>query len=127
MMRGKLITCAALAAAVLTLDGRAALAQEPTPTFKSGVDVVPIAAVVRDHRGRFVQDLTSRDFEILDNGQQRSISDFRRDLTGVSIAVLFDVSGSMQGHLTNAREAAEHVLSWLDAARDEAAVFTFDT
>ena len=41
--------------------------------------------------------------------------------------MLFDVSGSMEGHLPNAREAATHVLSWLDAARDEAAVYTFDT
>ena len=36
---------------------------------------------------------------------------------GVSVAVLFDVSGSMEGHLPNAREAATHVLSWLDDAR----------
>src|SRR5204862_3464633 len=46
--------------------------------------------------------------------------------TGVSVALLFDVSGSMEGQLPKAREAARHVLSWLDA-RDEAAVFTFDT
>ena len=41
--------------------------------------------------------------------------------------MLFDVSGSMEGHLPNAREAATHVLSWLDASRDEAAIYTFDT
>ena len=41
--------------------------------------------------------------------------------------MLFDVSGSMEGHLPNAREAATHVLSWLDATRDEAAIYTFDT
>ena len=40
--------------------------------------------------------------------------------------MLFDVSGSMEGNLDKAREAARHVLSWLDD-RDEAAVFTFDT
>ncbi len=48
-------------------------------------------------------------------------------MAGVSVALLFDVSGSMEGHLPNAREAATHVLSWTDPARDEAAVFTFDT
>ena len=95
--------------------------------FKSSVDMVRIAAVVRDRKGRFVQDLTARDFEVLDGGQTRPISDLQRDLTGVSIAVLFDVSGSMEGHLPNAREAAMHVLSWLDATRDEAAIYTFDT
>src|SRR5205807_7832123 len=49
------------------------------------------------------------------------------DTAGVSIAVLFDVSGSMEGRLPNAREAATHVLSWLDSSRDEAAIYTFDT
>src|SRR3954447_25152730 len=127
MKRGKLIT----GAMVLTfLAGGAARAQEPTPpvaAFKSSVDMVRIAAVVRDQKGRFVQDLTARDFEVLDGGSTRPISDLQRDLTGVSVAVLFDVSGSMEGHMPNAREAAVHVLSWLDAERDEAAIFTFDT
>jgi Ca-activated chloride channel family protein len=96
-------------------------------TFKSSVDLVRVSAVVRDHKGRFVQDLTVHDFEVLDGGELQRIADFRSDSSGVSVALLFDVSGSMEGRLPNAREAATHVLSWLDAARDEAAVFTFDT
>jgi Ca-activated chloride channel homolog len=124
--RGKLIIRTAFAAAILVLNGSATRAQEPKATFKSSIDLVRVAAVVRDQRGRFVRDLTVRDFEILDAGRPQAISDFRRDVTGVSLAVLFDVSGSMQGVLPNAREAARHVLSWLDE-RDEAAVFTFDT
>jgi VWFA-related protein len=98
----------------------------PNATFKSSVDLVRVAAIVRDHKGRFVRDLSAADFEVMDGGQRRAITEFRRDVTGVSVALLFDVSGSMEGHLVNAREAAEHVLSWLDA-RDEAAIFTFDT
>jgi Ca-activated chloride channel family protein len=96
-------------------------------TFKSSVDLVRISVVVRDQKGRFVQDLTAGDFEILDGGEQRPITDFRRDFTGVSVAVLFDVSGSMEARLADAREAAEHVLRWLQPDRDEAAIFTFDT
>jgi Ca-activated chloride channel family protein len=89
--------------------------------------MVRIAAVVRDPKGRFVLDLTARDFEVVDGGQTRPIADLQADIAAVSVAVLFDVSGSMEGHLPNAREAARHVLSWLDASRDEAAVYTFDT
>ena len=102
-------------------------AQPPVATFKAGVDLVRVAAVVRDHKGRFVRDLTARDFEVVDDGRTRPISDLQVDVPGVSIAVLFDVSGSMEGRLPAAREAARHVLSWLDTTRDEAAVFTFDT
>jgi len=114
----------------LFLRNAAVRAQEPAPpvaTFKSSVDMVRIAAVVRDSKGRFVRDLTARDFEVLDGGKSRPISDLQTDLAGVSVAVLLDVSGSMEGHLPNAREAGKHLLSWLDALRDEAAVFTFDT
>jgi len=125
MTRGKLIVAATFFAFAIGREGDA-MQQPPTATFKAGVDLVRVAAVVRDHKGRFVQDLSANDFEILDGGQRRSITDFRRDTAGVSVAVLFDVSGSMEGHLSSAREAATHVLSWLDT-RDEAAVFTFDT
>ena len=127
MTRGKLIAAATVLA--MSVGGNVDLGAQapPTASFKAGVDMVRIAAVVRDHKGRFVADLTARDFEILDGGVPRGIKDFQHDLTGVSVAILFDVSGSMEGHLPNAREAANHVLSWLDASRDEAAVFTFDT
>src|SRR6266851_9730598 len=123
----RLILGATLLSLSLGLDG--ARAQEPAPpvvAFRSSVDVVRIAAVVRDHKGRFVQDLKARDFEVLDAGEARAIADFQRDAAGVSIAVLFDVSGSMEGRLPQAREAASHVLSWMDA-RDEVAIYTFDT
>jgi Ca-activated chloride channel family protein len=113
-------------AAALGAGAPAAVAQEPVATFKSGVDLVRVSAVVRDQRGRFVQDLTARDFEIVDEGEVRPISDFRVSPAGVSVALLFDVSGSMEHSLSSAREAATHLLSWLDP-QDEAAVFTFDT
>jgi Ca-activated chloride channel family protein len=99
----------------------------PTATFRSSVDLVRVAAIVRDQKGRFVQDLTARDFEVTDGGRSRPITDFRQDIAGVSVALLFDVSGSMEGLFGQAREAATHLLSWLDVAQDEAAVFRFDT
>jgi Ca-activated chloride channel family protein len=101
--------------------------QAPIASFKAGIDMVRVAAVVRDQKGRFVRDLTARDFEVVDGGQTRPISDLQRDTAGVSVAVLFDVSGSMEGHLPFAREAATHVLSWMNEASDEVAVYTFDT
>ena len=128
MTRGQLIIGGALLSLLLSADG--VTGQVPTPpiaTFKAGVDMVRIAAVVRDTKGRFVLDLTARDFEVVDGGQTRPMADLQKDLAAISVAVLFDVSGSMEGHLPNAREAAKHVLSWLDASRDEAAVYTFDT
>lgn len=101
--------------------------QGSVATFKSSVDLVRVSAVVRDRKGRFVQGLSAQDFEVLEGSQLRPIADFRRDVSGVSVALLFDLSGSMQRRLADAREAGAHVLSWLDPATDEAAIFTFDT
>ena len=103
---GKLIAGGIVLAVISGADG--ARAQDPAPpvaAFKSSIDMVRIAAVVRDSKGRFVRDLTARDFEVLDGGQTRAISDLQHDLAGISVAVLFDVSGSMEGHMPNARES----------------------
>ena len=97
------------------------------PVFRSSVDVVRLAAVVRDHKGRFVRDLAPADFEVFDSGRMRPIQDFRPDVAGLSVALLFDISGSMEGQVAHAREAASTLLGLLDPVRDEAAVFQFDT
>jgi len=126
--RGSVITIGVFVFSGFLASAPPARAQnEPIVAFKSSVDVVRISAIVRDDKGRFVRDLSVHDFEVLDGGQPQRIFDFRRDIAGVSVALLFDVSGSMEGQLPNAREAATHVLSWLDEARDEVAIFTFDT
>ena len=126
--RGKLISAVAALSWVCSLGSIDSAAQQPPiAAFTSSVDLVRVTAVVRDRKGRFVGDLTRRDFEILDGGVRRPISDFRPDLSGVSVTLLFDVSGSMEGLMGQARESAGHLLSWLESGRDEAAVFTFDT
>ena len=127
MTRGKLITAVAFLLSLPFGTTEASVQQPPTVTFKSGVDLVQVNAIVRDRKGRFVQNLSVTDFEVFDAGQSKPISDFRHDMAGVSVALLFDVSGSMESRLTTAREAASHVLSWLHDYRDEAGVFTFDT
>jgi Ca-activated chloride channel family protein len=126
-MRGKLVPVLMVAATSTQLGWTGARAQQqPVATFKGGVDLVRVSAVVRDRDGRFVKDLAARDFEVLDGGERRPITDFRADLAGISAALLFDVSGSMEGRLVDARNAANHVLGWLGAG-DETAVFAFDT
>ena len=127
-MPSKFITATTLVATFIAFGSVRADTQAPAEaTFRSSVDLVRVSAVVRDRKGRFVQDLSLRDFEVLDDGQSRAITDFRTDFAGVSVALLFDVSGSMEAKLPSAREAAGHVLSWLDPEKDEAAIYTFDT
>ena len=96
-------------------------AQEPTgrPTFHASVDRVTMSATVRDKRGRPVTTLKAEDFHLLDNGQPQRILEFQRDAAPMSLAILADISGSMDvaGKRAAAREAARQLLSWLDARR----------
>ena len=119
----------ALALTLVPLTGWAQEAAETQATFRSGVDLVTVSATVRDGRGRLVKDLTPKDFEVIDRGERRRITDFRAERAPLSLAILFDVSGSMDtaDRATAAKFAAHHLISWLDDGRDEAGLFAFDS
>jgi Ca-activated chloride channel family protein len=76
-----------------------------------------------------VPNLNVADFELTDRGETRRITQFRREESPVSLALLVDVSGSMDvaDNQAAAKNAAHHVVSWLRPGVDEAAVFAFDT
>jgi Ca-activated chloride channel homolog len=105
-----------------------AVPEQPT-VFKSGIDLVSVSATVRDRRGRLVKGLSAQDFEVFDNGTLRAISEFRSEPSPVSLAVLFDISGSMRvaDRVLAAKFAAHHLLARLEPGRDEAALMTFDS
>jgi Ca-activated chloride channel homolog len=100
-----------------------------TATFRAGVELVTVSAVVRDGKGRVVSDLRQSDFELLDGGEPRAITSFRAEPAPISVALLFDVSGSMQvaAKIEKARVAARYVMTWLQPGRDELAVYSFDS
>jgi Ca-activated chloride channel family protein len=103
--------------------------EQSQPRFRSSVDLVSVAAVVRDRKGRFVSDLSKRDFVVVEAGVPRPIVSFRAEDDGpVKLAILFDVSGSMRvgSKVVDARQAAQHALSGLKST-DQAALFSFDT
>jgi Ca-activated chloride channel family protein len=102
---------------------------EKQATFRSGVDLVTVSATVRDNKGRLVTNLTRQDFDVIDRGERRVISEFRSERAPLSVAILFDVSGSMDvaERAIAARFAAFHLLSALDDGRDEAGLFAFDS
>jgi Ca-activated chloride channel family protein len=119
----------ALAMTLLPLSGWAQEAAEKQATFRSGVDLVTVSATVRVGKGRLVKDLTQKDFEVIDRGERRTISEFRSERAPLSLAILFDVSGSMDtaDRSLAAKFAAHHLLNQLQEGRDEAGLFAFDS
>ena len=129
MLTGIFSVAIALTTASAEVSQQAPQDQAATPRFRASVEMVSVAAVVRDKKGRFVTDLSKKDFEVVEAGQRRDIVDFRSELNGpVKVAVLVDVSGSMRmaKRTDDARQAADHIFLNL-TGKDEAAVFSFDT
>jgi VWFA-related protein len=125
----------AAAAAVLLLprvagaQGSTGQPAQPAPKFRSSVDLVSVAAVVRDRKGRFVPDLSRDDFIVVEGGEPRRIVGFEAERNGpVKLALLFDISGSMRvgSRAVDAKQAARHLFSALKHG-DQAALFSFDT
>jgi Ca-activated chloride channel homolog len=117
-----LVTAAALA------PFAAIVAQEPAPAvFKSGVERVAVAAIVRDTRGKLVSNLQARDFELLDSGRARPLIGAWSEPSPASVAILMDASGSMATKMDQARETAHLLVSGLKPGVDEVAFYSFDT
>ncbi len=120
------LTARGFDAGMFAQQAQSSAPESPVAAFRSSIELVRLSAVVRDKKGRFVNGLTKADFEITDGGVQRTIADFRQDAAPITVAMLFDVSGSMEARMTNAQEAAMHLLRRFNSD-DEAAMFTFDT
>ena len=103
---------------------------EPVAVFKSSVDLVSMAAIVRDGKGKIVSTLRREDFEVLDAGKTRPILDLRTELAApASVALLLDGSGSMKVGAANelSQRISTAILNSLNPSRDDAALYSFDT
>jgi VWFA-related protein len=119
----------ASAASVLTAQNG-----PPPPTdepqgfkFKTGVELVNVTATVTDASGRFVSGLTKDDFRVYDEGQPQPITHFSSERVPVSLGIVLDTSGSMDGEKMHAaREALDRFLFQLLDSQDEVFLYRFD-
>ena len=131
-MLARAVALSMLAAAPVSGQALASHEEDETAgqraTFKSGVDLVRITAVVQDRRGRPVLGLLPSDFELNVSGEPVQIVEFGSEATGISVALLIDDSGSMSltGRKDAAHEVARHLVSWLEPGRDEITLLGFD-
>jgi VWFA-related protein len=103
--------------------------EQDRPTFKSSLDLVSVAVVVRGGDGRIVRGLRPTDFEVLDGGTRQEIVQFQHgDDNSARLALLVDSSGSMVvgAKRERSRIATELLVAGFKDA-DEASVFSFDS
>ena len=103
-------TRVALALASLTLAGtlisaqsgvgdpdRQAQQEAPAFKFRTGVELINVNATVADQSGRFVSGLTREDFRVFDDEQVQPVTHFSAERVPVSLGIVLDTSGSMDG------------------------------
>ncbi len=129
-------TRAGLALALSAFAALVALAQGQTPmdqavrekdVLKSGVDVVMVAATVVDAEGRLITDLPRESFEVFEDGDKQTITQFTSERVPIGLGMLLDISDSMVGQrIVDARGAIERFLFQLLSPDDQFFVLTFN-
>jgi Ca-activated chloride channel family protein len=112
MQGGKqLVTAVAIACAASAIAAaRKPAGQQPTPSFKSGTQLVSLFVTVADAQKRLVPDLTKDDFEVFDNEKPQALIFFQNENQPITVVVMLDTSGSMTGTISLLRAAAEQFL-----------------
>ena len=96
--------------------------------YQVSVSAITIAVTVQDDGGRFVNDLTEKDFAVYENNARQTITYFRHDFEApLSLTILLDVSGSMllQDKLSEAKEALRHLITNILRPPDEVSLLVF--
>src|SRR4030081_3606338 len=86
------LAAVALAAGAAT---RGLIAQQPTPMFKTGTQVVSLFVTVADLQKRLVPDLVQDEFQVFDNEKPQPIVYFDNSIHPINVVVMLDTSGSM--------------------------------
>ena len=105
-----------------------ALAQNPQPTFRSGVEIVTVAFSVMGPDGNFIQGLKQQDFTLYDNGKQVPISQFWHDTDmPLTVAMVADISGSQMAMIQKHKRSMGQFLKQVLGPSDQALLVTVDT
>lgn len=120
--------CPAFVPVLFVLAGPAAGQDAPAAfRFRSGIELINVSATVTDRRGHFVANLDQDDFLILDDGEPQRITHFSRERVPVSLGIVLDTSGSMEGErMAAARAALDRFLFDLLGPEDEIFLYRFN-
>lgn len=94
---------------------------------RSGVDIVTVTATVLDADGRLASGLPREAFEIFEDGEPQTITQFTNERVPVGLGLLLDTSDSMYGQrILDARTVVERFLFELLDDEDECFVLAFN-
>ncbi|HVQ29903.1 MAG TPA: VWA domain-containing protein, partial [Vicinamibacteria bacterium] len=126
---------AAFGGAIAALARDTAPPEPARPVFGADLDLVNVTIVVRDEKGRLVQDLASEDFTVFEDGRPQKALVFgspaalggeqplEDDNFNVNLGLLLDTSESMLKELRLSQMAATRFLENIPRARDLITIF----
>src|SRR3954465_3254176 len=95
--------------------------------FKTGVELINVTATGIDETGRFVSGLHKEDFRVYQDNALQEVTHFTNERVPVSLGIVLDTSGSMEGEkMIAAREALNSFLDQLNDPDDEVFLYRFD-
>jgi Ca-activated chloride channel family protein len=100
--------------------------EQPQGVIRVGVNLVLVDATVKNKSGQIMADLKKEDFELREDGVAQKLDVFSRDELPLEVALVLDLSDSIEPFLGPLRDAANTALAALKAD-DEVALFTFST
>jgi VWFA-related protein len=125
IVRQSVALALACAGATVMPEGRA-IGQEGF-RFHSSVELVNVTATVTDSSGHFVPGLKQTDFLVFEDDQPVDVTHFSSERVAVSLGIVLDTSGSMDGQkIDAARVALERLLFDLLGDDDEVFFYRFD-
>ncbi len=111
----------ALGLALILAASAVAQGQQP---IRVDVALTLVEATVKDRGGRVLGELKQDDFRILEDGAEQKVAHFSRDQMPLAVALVVDLSGSIEPFLRPLRYATQSALKALKP-EDQVALFTF--
>lgn len=130
-MKAKVLIVSFLVFLAALWPARGLFAQEKKKedaAYEYTVRAITLAVTVQDGKGRFVNNLTERDFTVTENNKKKSLTYFMHDFGApLSLTVLLDVSGSMalDNKLDECKATLRDLVTRLLRPRDEVALLIF--
>jgi VWFA-related protein len=95
--------------------------------LKVQVAVVNVFATIRDKHNGIITDLTQNDFHVYEDGVEQKVAFFSKEVNlPLTLGLLIDTSGSMEGILDAEQETASRFVKEVMRTKDEAMVMNFD-
>ena len=125
-MKRVALVASAIVVASVTLVAQQILAPQQ-PAFRSAIALTTVTATVTNRDGELVTGLPQDAFDVYDDGELQTISQFTNERVPVSLDLLLDVSDSMYGRrIEDAREAVERFVGDMMERGDEYSIVAFN-